>query len=59
MDTIKIIMQNNKEFETQVESYNATGLAKEIKESEESIVSIGDLVINKFHIECIHKVSNQ
>jgi len=59
MDTIKIILQNNKDFETQVESYNALELAKSISESESVIVQIGDIIVNKHHIECIHKVSNQ
>ncbi|MFJ7731166.1 hypothetical protein ACIQXF_04655 [Lysinibacillus sp. NPDC097231] len=56
MDKIKIILQNNKEFETEIESYNASELSKTIKESDDVIVPIGDLIINKHHIECIHKI---
>lgn len=59
MDTIKVILQNNKDFETQVESYNALELTKSISDSESVIVQIGDIIVNKHHIECIHKVPNQ
>ncbi len=58
MDTIKVILQNNKEFDTKVESYNALELTKSISESESVIVQIGDIIVNKHHIECIHKVTN-
>ncbi|MFJ7373781.1 hypothetical protein ACIQV0_10400 [Lysinibacillus capsici] len=58
MDTIKVILQNNKEFETQVDSYDALELTKSISESESAIVQIGNIIVNKHHIECIHKVSN-
>lgn len=59
MDTIKVILQNNKDFETQVESYDALELTKSISDSESVIVQIGDIIVNKQHIECIHKVTNQ
>ncbi|QIC46307.1 hypothetical protein GAG94_03680 [Lysinibacillus sphaericus] len=58
MDTIKVILQNNKEFDTKVESYNALELTKSISDSESVIVQIGDIIVNKHHIECIHKVTN-
>jgi len=58
MDIIKVILQNNKDFETKVESYNALELTKSISESESVIVQIGDIIVNKHHIECIHKVTN-
>jgi len=56
MVKIKVILQNNKEFETEVESYNALDLFKEIKEFEDVLVPIGSLVVNKHHIECIHEI---
>ncbi len=56
MDKIKVVLQNNKEFVTEIEAYDALELTKEIRESEDMIVAIGSLVVNKHHIEIIHKL---
>lgn len=57
MDKIRVVLQNNKEFVTEIENYNALELTNAINNSESSIVQIGDMVINRHHIECIIKVS--
>lgn len=56
MDKIRVILQNNKDFVTQVENYNASDLAQSINETENHIVQIGDIVVNRHHIECIVKI---
>lgn len=56
MDKIKVILQNNKDFVTELEIYNPTELTEYISNSESAIVLIGDIIVNKHHIECIHKL---
>ncbi|UUV25842.1 MULTISPECIES: hypothetical protein [Lysinibacillus] len=56
MVRIKIVLQNNKDFETDVETYDAVELHKAIKAWDDTLVPIGNLVINKHHIECIYEI---
>lgn len=56
MVRIKIVLQNNKDFETDVETYDAVELHKAIKAWDDTLVPIGDLVVNKHHIECIYEI---
>lgn len=56
MARIKIVLQNNKDFETEVENYDAVELYKAIKAWDDTLVPIGDLVVSKHHIECIYKI---
>lgn len=56
MVKIKVVLQNNKDFDTEVETFNAVEMYKQIKEFDDIIVPIGNLVVNKNHIECIYEI---
>jgi small nuclear ribonucleoprotein (snRNP)-like protein len=58
MQRVKVILQNNKEFETEVESFDANLLMQEINRTEVLLVAIGSIVVNKHHIECIHQLES-
>lgn len=55
MEKIKVILQNNKVFETEVDKYSPKELYDMINSSEGIIILIGDILVNKHHVECIHK----
>lgn len=53
MVKIKVYLQNNKMFETEVDTYNSDDIAQKINSSDSLLVAIGNLTVNKHHIEII------
>lgn len=54
---IKLVvnLQNNRTLETEVELFNAKDLTDAINRAEITLVAIGNLVVNKHHIECVYE----
>lgn len=57
MAKVKIVFQNNnKEIETEVEKFDAVELHKLIIAYGETLVPIGNVLVNKHHIECVYEI---
>lgn len=59
MKKIKVILQNNKEFVTEVDNFDINLILQEINRLEISHIAIGGLLINKHHIELIHEIKDE
>jgi sRNA-binding regulator protein Hfq len=56
MQKVKVFLQNGKQFEVEVENYDASALLQQINQMETVHVSIGNLIINKHHIEVLQPI---
>lgn len=56
MPRIRVQLQNNRTLETTIEIYDSRVLADEISKSTSSLVPIGDIIVNKLHIEYISEI---
>jgi len=62
MIKIKVVLQNNNKFhETELDAdvFNATELYKEIEACQSTLVPIGNIIVNKHHIESIHEIKEE
>lgn len=55
MINLVVNLQNNRTLKTEVESFDAKLLTDNINRAEITLVAIGNLVVNKHHIECVYE----